>query len=213
VSAEPTEQAQGRRTAAVLLGVVGVAAVLAISVFGGHGDDVGEMAAPAAAAAVSGGALPRLENPAADPAVGMAAPRVEGADFDGTPVTAPADDGRPTVLVFLAHWCPACQDEVPRVQGWIDAGAQPDDVALIAVSTGVNPGRDNYPPAAWLEAEGWTVPTIVDGDDSLVQQAYGLPAYPYWVFIGADGTVLGRHAGALSIAELERVMARLQELS
>ena len=52
---------------------------------------------------VTGVQLPRYPNTGADPAVGMAMPELDGASFDGTPVTI-ANDGRPKVLLFLAHW-------------------------------------------------------------------------------------------------------------
>lgn len=53
-------------------------------------------------ATVTGTALPRFPD-GPDPAVGMMMPEVEGASFDGTPVTI-SNDGRPKVLLFLAHW-------------------------------------------------------------------------------------------------------------
>jgi hypothetical protein len=52
---------------------------------------------------VTGTALPLFPEEGADPAVGMAMPELEGASFDGTPVTI-GNDGRPKVLLILAHW-------------------------------------------------------------------------------------------------------------
>ncbi|MDQ3782544.1 MAG: redoxin domain-containing protein, partial [Actinomycetota bacterium] len=54
--------------------------------------------------------------PADDPAVGIAAPAVVGEDFDGNTVSIDPTDGSPKAIMFLAHWCPHCQAEVPRVQ-------------------------------------------------------------------------------------------------
>ena len=208
---------QGRRTlglvlAAVVLGVAALGSVAALALLGGDGDRaVAE--APVTADVVSGGdALPRLERAGSDPAVGAKAPELAGIGFDGAPVNAPTD-GQPTVLLFLAHWCPACQYEVPRVQEWIEAGRQRADVAFVAVSSGVDPDRDNYPPASWFEREGWTVPTLVDDENHSASRLYGLPGYPYWVFVTADGAVAGRHVGALGIEDLEALMDRLADLS
>lgn len=203
------KRSNGPVIGAVVLGVVAVAAVIAVAVAGG-GDDA--TATPSTAdVAVGGEQLPRLEDPATDPALGQQAPSIEGVDFEGAAIDAPVA-GQPTVVVFLAHWCPVCQDEVPEVQGWIDAGAQPDDVALVAVSTGVDAARPNYPPAAWFQDEGWTVPTMLDDATSSAGTAYGLPGYPYWVFVTADGQVAGRHAGALGVDDLELIMEQLAEL-
>jgi thiol-disulfide isomerase/thioredoxin len=156
---------------------------------------------------ISGASLPEFANPAADTAVGMPAPEVRASDFDGTPV-AIEDDGRPKVVLFIAHWCPHCQREVPLIQDWVDSGAVPDGVDLISVATSIDPARPNYPPDAWLAREGWTVPVIADPTNS-VASAYGLPAFPYWVFIGADGTVKARAVGELPIANIETVIRTL----
>jgi len=164
-------------------------------------------AAAGAGPVVSGAPLPAFQNPDGDLAVGQPIPEVEGASFDGSPV-AIAADGRPKVLLFLAHWCPHCQAEVPLVQTWIDSGAAPADVDVISVATAIDPNRPNYPPDAWLEGAGWTPPVIVDPDGS-VADAYGLAALPFWVFVNADGTVAGRLAGELPIADLESIVATL----
>jgi cytochrome c biogenesis protein CcmG, thiol:disulfide interchange protein DsbE len=207
----PAPATGGRRTAALVVAGLAVLAVLALAVVGGGG---GEEVAAVAPGEVStdGAALPVLDDPADDAAVGQPAPTLRGADYDGTPVTAPVD-GRPTVLLFLAHWCPACQQEVRGVQGWVDDGDEPDDIAFVAVSTGVDPGRDNYPPDEWLAREGWTLPTIVDDEEYQAGRAYGLPAYPYWVFVDDAGTVVGRHIGGLSTDQLEQVLDFLRDVS
>jgi thiol-disulfide isomerase/thioredoxin len=185
-------------------GVVLVAAVLAIAFSGSLAPDGGSTARPSGTAAsvapgtevpvISGALLPEFQNPTGDAAVGMPAPTVSA--------TAIAADGRPKIVVFLAHWCPVCQAEVPVVQDWIDAGAAPDDVDIISVATGIDPGRPNYPPDAWLAREGWTSPVIVDPTNA-VSDAYGLTAYPFWTFIGADGTVRARATGKLGVSDLQ----------
>jgi hypothetical protein len=52
---------------------------------------------------VTGTALPLFPDAGADPAVGMAMPELEGASFDGSAVSI-TNDGRPKVILFLAHW-------------------------------------------------------------------------------------------------------------
>lgn len=52
---------------------------------------------------ITGMPLPQFPDAGADPAVGMTMPELEGASFDGTPVTI-TNDGRPKVLLFLTHW-------------------------------------------------------------------------------------------------------------
>lgn len=162
----------------------------------------------AALPVVTGEALPKFSPTVRpDPAVGLTIPTVDGTNFAGQPVSI-ALDGKPKVLLFLAHWCPHCQTEVPVIQAWLNGGGSTGDVELISIATGINPSYPNYPPDEWLAREGWTVPVIADGDGS-VATAYGLSAYPYWVFVGADGTVSGRVTGELTIADLETILASM----
>ncbi|HET9444456.1 MAG TPA: TlpA disulfide reductase family protein [Acidimicrobiales bacterium] len=152
-----------------------------------------------------GTGLAPFESPADDPAVGRAVPEVRGAAFDGTPVEIVAD-GRPKLVMFVAHWCPHCQEEVPVIVDWLAAGA-PQGVDLVAVSTAVSADQPNYPPSAWLEDEGWTVPTLADDADQTAASAFGLTSFPYFVAVGSDGTVAARAAGEKTVAELEALVA------
>lgn len=157
---------------------------------------------------VTGTPLPKYDPAvASDAAVGQTIPTVAGTDFKGNPVSIDLN-GKAKVLVFLAHWCPHCQTEVPLIQAWLDGGGSTGDVELISIATGINPAYPNYPPSAWLEREGWTVPVIADITGT-VGPAYGLSAYPFWVFVGADGKVAGRLTGELSIANLQTILASL----
>ncbi len=143
-------------------------------------------------------ALPLFDaNLPADPAVGMTIPTVEGVDFDGEAVSI-APDGDAKVLLFVAHWCPHCQREVPRIQAYLDENPLPDDVELITVSTGVRPGGDNYPPSEWLAREGWEAPVLVDDEQGTAAATYGLSAFPYFIAVDADGKVVARASGELS---------------
>ena len=213
---------QGGSSSKLLLPILGgavllIAAVAAIVLTSGGGDGNGAASTavpsagtsagpvgPEATPVVTGTSLPVFADSAGDAAVGMTIPTVTGSDFDGVPVSI-AIDGRPKVLLFLAHWCNHCQAEVPIVQDWIDAGEAPDDVDLIAVATSIDSGAPNYPPEAWLEREGWTVPTLVDRPGS-VAAAYGLSAFPFWVFVDGEGKVTGRLTGRLDVNALETII-------
>jgi thiol-disulfide isomerase/thioredoxin len=198
--------------------VVIVAAVGAIALSGGSDGDTGGASsarpststgpiAPGTEPTVDGTPLPPFQQTAGDPAIGQPIPTVSGADFAGQPVSIELD-GRPKVLLFLAHWCSHCQAEVPIVQDWMDNGQAPTDVDLVSVATAIDPTLPNYPPEAWLADEHWTVPVIVDPTGT-VATAYGLSAFPYWVFVGADGAVTGRLTGELPVADLETIIASL----
>lgn len=196
--------------------VVVVAALIAIALSGGDGGSSARPSdLPVATSGASGSAiiagdpvvggslLPVFADPSADTAVGLTIPTVTAA---GGSI---ALDGRAKILVFLAHWCSHCQAEVPVVQDWLDAGGLPEDVDAISVSTSIDPNRPNYPPEDWLAREGWTPPVIVDPMGA-VADAYGLSAFPYFVFVHADGTVGARTTGEMSIADIEAIVDGLK---
>jgi hypothetical protein len=91
---------------------------------------------------------------------------------------------------------------VPVVSKWVKNGSKPDDVDLIAISTATSSDRPNYPPSSWLEDEGWTSPVLVDNTDGSAAAAYGLPGFPYFVAVDADGNVAARMSGELTSGEL-----------
>jgi cytochrome c biogenesis protein CcmG/thiol:disulfide interchange protein DsbE len=135
-----------------------------------------------------------------DPARGMVAPVLVGQDFDGNPLRVDATAGGPTLVVFLAHWCPHCNNEVPRINELRDAGRFPADLNVVAVSTAIDPTRPNWPPSEWLVDLDWTYPAIADGVDMgagefIGTAAYGVGGFPFVTLVGADGTVKARWAG------------------
>lgn len=142
-------------------------------------------------------------------AQGLAAPTVSGHDYAGNSVQI-ANDGRAKAIVFLAHWCPHCQAEVPRVQKWLDAGRNTTGVDLYSVSTAANSGRDNYPPSQWLEREGWTTPVVVDDKAGSIHSAFGSGGFPFWVFVNANGSVEVRTAGQLTVDQLAEFLAAIR---
>lgn len=165
--------------------------------------------AAGSALAVDGTALAPFAD-GADAAIGRPMAALRGSTLAGAPLAIPTEDGKAKILIFLAHWCGHCQAEVPRVQAWIDAGSAPSNVDLYAISTSADPQRPNYPPAAWLARERWSVPTIADDGSGTLARAAGLGAFPFFVFVHADGTVARRTAGELSIADLEAILGTLR---
>ena len=206
---EPTRSAPPRRIALVVVGaVIAVLIVATVLLTMGGGESIG--AIETAEVAVTGNALPTYDpaylDASLDPAVGLPAPALSGVDFDESAVSF-ATDGRARMIVFLAHWCPHCQAEVPRVTEWLGGRTLPPSVDLISVSTSVSPGQPNFPPSSWLRREGWPLPVIAD--DGSAAQAYGLASFPYWVFVDAEGLVVQRIGGELTTDTLDRAVAIL----
>lgn len=151
---------------------------------------------------VTGEALPPLEDPNSDAAVGTAAPVVVGATFDGTEISIGGPTDGPTMLVFLAHWCPHCNDEIPEILELRDRGDLPDNLNIIGISTAVQDDRDNFPPSSWIVEKGWTWPVLADTADSEAIQLYGGMTFPFLVMLNADGTVNTRKGGSESADQI-----------
>jgi len=151
-----------------------------------------------------------LGSPGDDPAVGMEIPKLAGQTFDGSDLTIDPADGKPKVIVFLAHWCPHCQAEVPLIKEYIDSGNAPSDVEFYSVATQTDAGKANYPPSGWLAREGWQPPVLLDDSSGSAAQSYGAPGWPYMVFVGADGKVVQRGSGEVPMDQFE---AAVQQLS
>ena len=109
----------------------------------------------------------------------------------------------PTMLVFLAHWCPHCNVEIPELIKLNDAGGIPDDLDVIGISTGVASDRPNYPPSRVDRRQGVAV-----ADDGRQRErrgswdAYGGTGFPFLVILDSDGTVLARQSGESTADEL-----------
>lgn len=143
---------------------------------------------------VTGNPLPALPDSGTDPAIGQVAPTLTGATFDGTPLTI-GNDGKAKLVLFVAHWCPHCQREVPLLVTYLKSHTLPAGVELLTVATATNASQPNYPPSTWLQKAGWTAPVLADSADGTAATAYGLPGFPYLVGLDASGKVVGRITG------------------
>jgi thiol-disulfide isomerase/thioredoxin len=205
-----TEKTTSRSTIiAVVLGAIVVAILIAAVLFGGGlGEPAVAIEDEVGSPQVDGSLPPMGASNVDTAATGLAAPTVVGTDYDDNTVTI-ENDGRPKAIVFLAHWCPHCQNEVPAVQRWLDDTGGVEGVDLYSVTTAIDPIRNNYPPSRWLVDEGWTVPIIRDSASSTTLTAYGNGGFPFWVFTNSDGTVALRVAGAIPINDLEQILEGL----
>jgi cytochrome c biogenesis protein CcmG, thiol:disulfide interchange protein DsbE len=154
----------------------------------------------------TGRVLPTFDASATvDPAVGTTAPELVGRNFADEPIEV-RNDGTPKVLVFLAHWCPVCQDEVPVLVGWSERGGDTGGVEIVAVATSIDRTRANYPPGSWLREERWPWPTLVDDAENQAASVFGLTSFPYFVAVDADGKVVERVSGRLDGPAFEALL-------
>ncbi|HEX7100184.1 MAG TPA: TlpA disulfide reductase family protein [Acidimicrobiia bacterium] len=189
-------------------GVVGLGLVIAIAisaVSGGTSEDevYGQVTAEGENLPPFGG------DPSSDDAIGSTAPTLTATNPDGSTVSI-APDGRPKVVLVMAHWCPHCQAELPRVVDWLEAGNKPDNVDFYGVSTLLQKVRGNWPPQEWLEREGWDIPTIHDDQSNTAAAALGLVGTPYWVVLDGNNEVVFRASGEITQGSLDVLNALFQ---
>jgi cytochrome c biogenesis protein CcmG, thiol:disulfide interchange protein DsbE len=154
---------------------------------------------------VQGTALTKLPSSGSDPAVGESIPTISGETFDSSGITISPADG-PQVIMVIAHWCPHCRAEVPRLQDWLDQNHMPSDVKLTAIATANDSSAVNYPASDWLRGAGWSVPTILDDASQSGALAVGTSAYPFFVVVDAQGKVVFRTSGELTMPQWEQLL-------
>jgi len=150
---------------------------------------------------VTGTALPKFTAVQGDTAVGQDAPKLDGFDFAGKPVTIDYSQG-PTMVVFLAHWCPHCNAEIPVLLKWKNSGQMPANLKVVGVSSDVRPTSAHYPPSKWLPGMGWSWPSIADSAEMTAFKAFGQGGFPFFVVVGTDGKVKLRNSGEIPANQL-----------
>lgn len=197
---------------AIIAIVIGGAAIIAISSSGSKSDTATGAVSEFSDITVTGDALPAFDSvsSAVDTAIGMPAPVISGKGFTGTSITTEGS-GTPMLVVFLAHWCPHCQREVPLLVQWEKDGKTPTGIDVIAVATGTDPANPNYPPSEWLAREQFPAlwPVIADSKDKAAANAFGLSGYPYFVLVDAQGNVFKRASGEVAMDDLTAMINQM----
>jgi thiol-disulfide isomerase/thioredoxin len=198
----------------IVLVVVGIAGAVSLGTAGGSTNTTtdsgvtvpgGVAAAEFQDVAVTGDALPQMPESGEDPAVGKAAPTISGYDLAGRPAKIdPGSDGKGTMVVFLAHWCPHCNREVPVLNEWKAKGLVPQNLRVVGVTTASRPDQANWPPSKWIVAMKWTFDQFADSEKQDAAAAYGVGGYPFLVFIDAAGNVTSRTSGEVPVEDITK---------
>ena len=196
----------------IVLVVVGIAGAVSLGTAGGSTKTTtnsgvtvpgGVAAAEFQEVKVAGDKLAPMPESGDDPAVGKAAPTLTGYDLAGRPVTIdPGSDGKATMVVFLAHWCPHCNYEIPVLNEWKEKGLTPPNLRVVGVTTASRQDQANWPPSKWLVAKKWAFDQFADSEKQDASAAYGVGGYPFLVFIDAAGNVTSRTSGEVPVEDI-----------
>ena len=197
----------------VVLVVVGIAGAVALGTSGGSSDTTTDTVVtvpggvqPAEYQKVSstGGMLAPLPESGADTETGKSVAVLKGYDLQGRPVTIdPAGEGKATMVVFLAHWCPHCNREIPVLNKWRESGEVPTGLRVIGITTGSKADQANWPPSKWMTAMKWPFEVMADSEAQEAAAAYGVAGYPFIAFVGANGKITARTSGEIPVEQLQ----------
>ena len=216
-ASQPVPAPRQKSMVIIAVAVVAVVALLALvavvatssteeSTSGDNGSAAGVNIRETAPVVVSGAALLPMPDNGTDLSIGAVAPRVEGLSFTGGGVSI-LPGSVPMVVLFVAHWCPHCQKEVPLVGAWAKGGTR-NGVAVRAVSTSTSKDNPNFPPSAWLALENFTIPTLLDDEAGTVANAYGLTNFPFFVALDGSGKVVARTSGEITEVEFDQLVEK-----
>lgn len=207
-SQRKAKQQKTSRTPFIIIGAVVVAAAALALALSGGGDSTSDTTAPSGSGeyqtvTVSGDVLDPLGDSTIDSALGKKGPSLSGARFNGSEVTiTPGTSGKPTMLVFLAHWCPHCNREIPRLVEWNDKGLVPDGLRVVGITTASRNDQANWPPSEWIQNMKWPFDVMADSEASEAAAAYGVDGYPFMVILDAEGKVVKRTSGEHELSEI-----------
>jgi thiol-disulfide isomerase/thioredoxin len=118
---------------------------------------------------------------------GDAAPAWVAHDFAGRKVSFPSvAQGKPTVLVFWATWCPYCKSFMPYLKS-IQADYAMRGVKVVVVNAKEDGQGD---PRAYVQSLGFAPIAIANGDD--IAKAYGIQYIPGLLVVDGKGKVAYR---------------------
>ncbi len=137
------------------------------------------------------------------PLLGKPAPAVSGPTLNGGGAYSLAQFRGQWVLVnFAASWCVPCREETPQLQQFSTEHATTKSAVVLAVA--FDPS-DVESLASYLRNShsGW--PAV---NDPSAEVAYGVSQIPQSYLVDPQGTVVAKFFGALTAAQVDRVMAK-----
>ncbi|MGH2560604.1 MAG: TlpA family protein disulfide reductase [Thermomicrobiales bacterium] len=176
------------RATPVALGLLIVAAVVAIGIYQRGGDDESDPVSR------------RLGEPAPDVTLTL---------FDGSTLRFADLQGNVVVLNFWAEWCEPCKVEAPILQAFSEQTAN-EDVVVIGVDIKADQAENAR---AFIADHNLTYPNARDDGGTNptrgpIELAFGIPpAYPTTVFLSPDGAVASTHLGPLDAETLREYVA------
>jgi peroxiredoxin len=126
-------------------------------------------------------------------------------DTDGEMHTRESTSGSPTVIFYMATWCPSCEDMTSEMsQVHAEHGEQID-----MLSAGVDPGETDQDLETWKNEHDQPWPHGIDQEAQL-QQAYGVDSQSSVVVLDDEGVLAEKWSyGEATAEEVSAVLDNL----
>ncbi|MBQ7845817.1 MAG: TlpA family protein disulfide reductase [Clostridia bacterium] len=156
------------------------------------------------------------EEPTTDPdvtAAPTATPRPAAPDFtvydvEGNAVSLSSMQGKPVVVNFWASWCGPCKSEMPDFQKAYEQHGEAVHFMIVNMTDGMQETKEKA--KAYVDKQGFTFPVYYDTDMDAAM-TYGVSSIPATYFVAADGSLIARANGAISLATLEKGLSMIME--
>jgi thiol-disulfide isomerase/thioredoxin len=106
--------------------------------------------------------------------------------------------GRPLIINFWASWCPPCRAEMPALQR--AASQFTGRIAFVGLDT------QDEASAGLAFARSRDVTYPLASDNAQVSSAYGVYGLPTTFFISANGEIVGKQVGGMTLLRLEALI-------
>lgn len=160
-----------------------ILALAALALLGACSGNPGALPAPAPS-----GAVAQLSG-------GTTAPDVSFRDLDDKQHTLSEFKGKPVAVALFAYWCGHCQEDLPKLQAWVD---QTPGVLLLPIesSNGTRQQASDFKTQFNLKADvyyglsandfkqlgglGYPTGLLLSGEGGIVDRSTGMPALDKW---------------------------------
>jgi thiol-disulfide isomerase/thioredoxin len=131
---------------------------------------------------------------------GKPAPELAVTDLQGKPLSLAEFRGRTVLLDFWTTWCPPCRADAPALEKLYHKYAD-HDLAIIGVSV----SEDRAVVEQFLKAHPHSFPVVLTTENEM-PLPYQISAFPTYIVIDRDGTVISAVEGDQGFADLRKLL-------